>query len=98
MGKAEFRAIAGPASHAHAAVIWRGRAMGHVWASRDDVKRGLARRHPGADFGAHFVDQLQPVVGLDVPEGPAAIGECLPEPAGISIPGEAYVHVATASG
>jgi hypothetical protein len=31
MGKAAFRAIAGPAGHTHAAVRWSGRAVGRVW-------------------------------------------------------------------
>src|SRR5665213_4437202 len=30
-----------------------------------------ARRHFGADFGAQLVDQLEALLGLDVPEGPA---------------------------
>src|SRR5258705_5464529 len=34
----------------------------------------LAGRHPGADFGAQFVDQLEAALGLDVPEGPAVAG------------------------
>src|SRR5260370_40587972 len=34
----------------------------------------LAHSHPGADFGAQFVDQAQTLVGFDVPEGPAVAG------------------------
>src|ERR1700676_3042693 len=34
----------------------------------------LSRRHRGADFGAQFVDQLEALLGLDVPEGPAVAG------------------------
>ena len=30
--------------------------------------------HPGADFGAQLVDQLEALLGLDVPEGPAVAG------------------------
>src|SRR4051794_37852042 len=34
----------------------------------------LAHRHPGADFGAHLVDQLEAVLGFDMPESPAVAG------------------------
>jgi hypothetical protein len=51
------------------------------------------RRHPGADFGAQLVDQPQALLGLDVPEGPAAVDGWLPESARISIPGKVYIHL-----
>src|SRR5215475_7789459 len=34
----------------------------------------LARRHLRADFGAQLIDQLEPLLGLDMPEGPAIAG------------------------
>src|SRR3954452_1551643 len=34
----------------------------------------LPRRHAGADLGAELVDQLETLLGLDVPEGPAVAG------------------------
>src|SRR5436190_12464880 len=42
--------------------------------SRKGVNAGRAvsaRRHPSADLGAQLVDQLQALLGLDMPEGPA---------------------------
>src|SRR6185437_10792000 len=45
---------------------------------RDDeiisVWENLPRRHSGADFGAQLIDQLEALLGLDVPEGPAVAG------------------------
>src|ERR1700688_3117584 len=40
----------------------------------NDFFESSARRHFGADFGAQLVDQLEALVGLDVPEGPAVAG------------------------
>src|SRR6266568_8009319 len=43
--------------------------------SKERIGRWISdRRHPGADFGAQFVDQAQALVGLDMPEGPAVAG------------------------
>src|SRR5580765_3917206 len=38
------------------------------------LRAWLTRRHAGADFGAQLVDQLEAVLGLDMPEGPAVAG------------------------
>src|SRR4051812_834671 len=41
---------------------------------RNDEEGSLLRRHSGADLGAELVDQLETLLGLDVPEGPAVAG------------------------
>src|SRR5579863_540328 len=40
----------------------------------EDEGRPLPRRHVLADFGAQFVDQLEALARLDMPEGPAVAG------------------------
>jgi len=73
VGKGAFRGMAGVGRYA----CWRA-LSDFSWARGPGTGRpgGLnekrsARRHFGADLGAHLVDQLEAVLGFDVPEGPA---------------------------